>query len=211
VFLEIGLKLAGICAAAVLAILLGGCSVSGLTSMFGSSTDEDTWEASVSRENLLAAAKMASDTGVSADSVDTTYGCPKLLVPATGKQLTIYEIGRIGDGLAIIHRGEISKTARECTLGTEGISINYGYAGRVLLGPKGRSGKITLPVILQVKDAKNRNIKTEKMSVTVNIPKDRPYGYFSDVNKVIFKIPSGSQPKNYTMLLSFDISAPGAG
>ena len=58
--------------------------------------------------------------------------------------MTIYEPGRVGDGLAVMHRGEISKTARECQIEPGRITVKYGFSGRVLLGPKGKSGRVTL-------------------------------------------------------------------
>ncbi len=67
--------------------------------------------------------------------------------------MTIYEQGRVGDGLAVMHRGEISKTARECHIEGNRITVKYGFSGRVLLGPKGRTGNVALPLQVFVADA----------------------------------------------------------
>jgi len=193
------------------AVMLAGCSVSGLGSMFGSAPEVSSWEASVSEESLLAAAKYDAADSVAVDSMVTAHGCPRFTAPASGKRLTIYEIGRTGDGLAIIHRGEISKTARECNIGTNSITVKYGFAGRVLLGPKGRAGSFNLPVIIHLSDRDNNNVKTEKLSIPVNVPQDKPYGYFSTVKNLSFKIPQGASPGSYKMQVLFDHSVPGAG
>ena len=40
----------------------------------------------------------------------------------------------------IVHRGEITKIARECQIYGDRVMVKYGFAGRVLLGPKGSAG-----------------------------------------------------------------------
>ena len=72
--------------------------------------------------------------------------------------MTIYEPGKVGDGLAVMHRGEITKTARECQIEPGRITVKYGFSGRVLLGPKGKSGRVTLPLNVFVTDAKREKI-----------------------------------------------------
>ena len=57
---------------------------------------------------------------------------------------------------AIMHRGEITKMARECELYPDHVVVKYGVAGRVLLGPKGHPGLVTLPVSIKVADADHK-------------------------------------------------------
>ena len=65
---------------------------------------------------------------------EVAHGCPKVVMWPRDNNLTIYETGRAGDGLAIIHRGEITKTARECQIEPGRVTVRYGFSGRVLLG-----------------------------------------------------------------------------
>ena len=75
----------------------------------------------------------------------------------------------MGDGLAVMHRGEITKTARECQIEPGRVTVKYGFSGRVLLGPKGKAGRVTLPVNVFVTDAKREKIANEKVRVDVDV------------------------------------------
>jgi hypothetical protein len=173
---------------ATLAGMLAGCSsMSSLTSgigggWFGGQSKPKTEVGSVTEDQLLAAAKTA-----------------------------IYEPGKVGDGLAVMHRGEITKTARECHVEPGRITVKYGFSGRVLLGPKGKSGLLSLPVNVFVTDARREKIVTDKVKIDVDVALDRPIGYFSLVRTVSFPMPEGSRPGEFEVYVGFDRAAPGAG
>ena len=92
---------------------------------------------------MLSAAKTNEQAGASPIVGEIAHGCPRLSVSPHGGHLTIYEDGRAGDGLAIMHRGEITKTARECQIEPGRVTVRYGFSGRVLLGPRGHAGNVT--------------------------------------------------------------------
>jgi hypothetical protein len=210
----------GRCAAAVaLAGMLTGCSggVSSLTSgigsgWFGGADKAKTASGPVSEAQLLADAK--ADTGATTGSLQTTelaHGCPRFQVWAREGYVTIYEAGKVGDGLAVMHRGEITKTARECQIEPGRITVKYGFSGRVLLGPKGRSGHVTLPLNVFVTDAKREKLVNEKVKIDVDIDLEKPIGYFSMVRSISFPMPEGSRPAEFEVYVGFDRAAPGAG
>ncbi len=163
----------------------------------------------VNQDQLLAAAK--TDTGSTASTVEVAHGCPRFQVWSREGYVTIYEPGRVGDGLAVMHRGEITKTARECQIEQGRITVKYGFSGRVLLGPKGRSGRVSLPLNVFVTDSKREKIATDKLKVDVDVVIEKPIGYFSVVRSVTFTIPEGSRPAEYEVHVGFDRNAPGAG
>ena len=103
--------------------MLAGCGggVSSLTSgigsgWFGGQDKPKTTSGSISEAQLLADAK--ADTGTTTGSIggEPAHGCPRFQVWAREGYVTIYEPGKVGDGLAVMHRGEITKTARECNI-----------------------------------------------------------------------------------------------
>jgi hypothetical protein len=193
---------------------LSGCGMSSLTSgigsgWFGSKNSAASDAGSVDQDQLLAAAK--TETGSVGGIGDVAYGCPRFQVWSRDGFVTIYEAGRVGDGLAVMHRGEITKTARECNIELGRVTIKYGFSGRVLLGQKGRNGRVTLPVNVFVTDAKRQKIAQDSARVTVDIALDNPIGYFSVVRQVSFDIPEGSRPGEYEVYVAFDRSVPGAG
>ncbi len=205
-----------ICLCGMLTLTAGGCGLSSITSglgssIFGSPSSTPAPPLAVNEEQLLSAAK-SSDTPIVAGPVgEVAAGCPRLSISPRGTNLTIYEDGRAGDGLAIMHRGEITKTARECQLEPGRVTVRYGFSGRVLLGPRGRAGNIVLPVNILVTDSKREKVTTDKMTVAVSVAVDNPIGYFSAVRSVTFDVPEGSRPGEFEVFVGFDQSAQGAG
>jgi len=201
-----------VCSCGLLTVFVAGCGLSSLTSglgnsVFGSSSSESEPTAGVSEEQLLSAAKNNQGGAVG----EIAHGCPRLSVSPRDNHLTIYEDGRAGDGLAIMHRGEITKTARECQIEPGQVTVRYGFSGRVLLGPRGKPGRVTLPVNVIVTDSKREKIISDSMKVDVAIADDKPIGYFSAVHSVTFKIPEGTRPGEFELFVGFQQNAPGAG
>jgi len=207
---------ARLCLCSLLAMMAAGCGLSSLTSglgnsVFGGSSSQSAPAPGVNEEQLLSAAKTGGDEPVSPIVGEIAHGCPRLSISPRGSHLTIYEDGRAGDGLAIMHRGEITKTARECHIEPGRVTVKYGFSGRVLLGPRGKGGNITLPINVVVTDSKREKITSDTMNVAVAVAVDNPIGYFSTVRSVTFDIPEGSRPGEFELFVGFDQSAKGAG
>lgn len=198
-----------------LACALGGCGMSSLTSgiggsLFGSSSNIKTDSTGVSNESLLTAAK-ADQPDATAAAADLAGGCPRFTVWTRDGQVTIYEAGRTGDGLAVLHRGEITKTARECRQEGNRVTIKYGFSGKVLLGPRGKTGNVQLPLTVFVTDAKRERVAQDAVRIDVPVALDKPIGYFSAVREVTFTIPEGARPGEFEVHVGFDRNIPGAG
>lgn len=201
-----------------LSLALAGCGMGSITSGLGggvfgggsSSTVADTTGA-VSEEQLLSAAKAEGNAPGATVTGGINPGCPKFVARASDNHITFYEPGRAGDGLAIMHRGEITKTARECRVEAGRVTVKYGFSGRVLLGPRGQSGTVSLPLQVLVTDAKREKVASDAMKVDVAVALDKPIGYFSAVREVSFPVAEGARPGEYELNVQFDRKAPGAG
>lgn len=197
------------------ATLLGGCGFSGLTSgigggMLGGGTTTTSDKAGVSQDALLSAAK--SETGSTTPSPPgVSAGCPRFTVSSRDNTLTIFEPGRVGDALGVMHRGEITKTARDCEVEPGRVTVKYGFSGRILMGPKGRGGNVSLPVTVTVTDSKRERLTGERMIVDAAIAVDKPIGYFSIVRSVTFNIPEGSRPGEFEVFVGFERNVPNSG
>jgi len=189
------------------AVFGSGCAVSRLSNPFGSG-DEDTSASAVTPDRLLESAK--ADTGTDLPSGLSSH-CPQVVAWPRDRLLTIYQPGHVGDTLAVVHRGEITKMARECQLYSDRVIVKYGFAGRVLLGPKGGPGTVTLAVNVRVAGSQQNTLATDKMSVTTTIPPGSPAGYFSMVREIAFPIVVGTRPEDYKVFVSFDRNVAGAG
>ncbi|MGE0701427.1 MAG: hypothetical protein AB7O57_20190 [Hyphomicrobiaceae bacterium] len=196
-----------------LAGLAGGCGMSSITSgigggMFGGGAATKTAEKAVTHEQMLSAAKANAPMAVGGDLAG---GCPRFAVWPRDHHVTIYEAGKVGDGLAVRHRGEITQTARECQIQGTRVTVKYGFSGRVLLGPKGQPGVVSLPVNVFVTDAKRARILNDRAAVDVTLAPDKPVGYFSAVRTVTFDVPVGARAGEFEVFVGFDQAAPGAG
>ena len=205
----------GFTAVCAVSLAVAGCGMSSLTSglsssVFGggqSSPKSDVQK--VSEDKLLSAAKEGD--GSAPDAIGTDGGCPRFVVGQRDANLTIYEAGRVGDGLAIMHRGEITKTARECQVEPGKVTVRYGFSGRVLLGPKGKTGTVVLPVTVTVTDAKREKIGGDTLKVDVDVAVEKPIGYFSAVRAITIPVPEGARPGEFEIFVGFDRAVPGAG
>jgi hypothetical protein len=189
------------------ALLSAGCAVSTLSNPFRSGR-EDTAASAVSEDRLLETAKADSGTDLPGGK---SANCPQVVAWPRDRLLTIYQAGHVGDLNAVVHRGEITKMARECTLYSDRVVVKYGFAGRVLLGPKGAPGSVTMGVNIRVAGADKNTLATDKMNVTTTIPPDAPAGYFSMVREIAFPITIGTRPQDYKIFVAFERNVPGAG
>ena len=197
---------------AALLSVLGGCGMSSLTSGIGGGWFGGAEQAPRPRSAPSARTSCwppPRPTAGTAGSIggDVAHGCPRFQVWSRDGYVTIYEPGRVGDGLAVMHRGEITKTARECQIEPGRVTVKYGFSGRVLLGPKGRTGRVTLPLNVFVTDAKREKMATDKVKVDVDVALDKPIGYFSIVRTVTFNVPEGSRPGEFEVFVGFASSA----
>jgi hypothetical protein len=196
--------LAGLAAAALFA---SGCAVSTISNPFRSGK-EDSSASAVNEDRLLETARADSGTDLPGGK---SANCPQVVAWPRDRLLTIYQPGHVGDQAAVVHRGEITKMARECTLYSDRVIVKYGFAGRVLLGPKGSPGTVTLGVNVRVAGAQQNTLATDKMSVTTTIPPAAPAGYFSMVREVAFPITVGTRPQDYKVFVAFERNVAGAG
>lgn len=206
---QVPLRVIAVCG---LATLLSGCGISSITSGLGSSvfggssSSSSSTVTGVNEEELLSAAKAsANDNGqvpISTALNSVSAGCPKVVVRPSASFSTVYEEGRAGDSLAVRHRGEITKTARECSIQPGRVTIKYGFSGRVLLGPRGTAGNIVMPVSVAV-DGGNKTVANDTVQVSAAIGVDRPIGYFSAVQTLTFDVAEGTRPGDYTVYLAF--------
>jgi hypothetical protein len=185
-------------------LFVSGCSVPRFSNPFGSN-DDDT--SAVPQTSMLENAK------VDVASLPSGYSanCPQMVAWPRDRMLTVYQPDHIGDNNAVVHRGEITKMSRECQLHADRVVVKYGFAGRVLLGPKGGPGTVSFGVSLRVAGVQQNTLATDKMKVTTTIPPGGPAGYFSMVGQIAFPIVVGTRPQDYKIFLAFDRSVAGAG
>ncbi|MGZ5918021.1 MAG: hypothetical protein ACXWJ4_12025 [Methyloceanibacter sp.] len=189
--------------------LVSACAVSHISNPFRSS--EADLPALPSDQNRMLAAAKADAAGAEAPPSGASEHCPQVVAWPHDRLLTVYEPGHAGDTGAAMHRGEITKMARECELYPDRVVVKYGIAGRVLLGPKGQPGQVTLPLSIKVADADRKVLAKDATKVSTTIPQENPVGYFSVVKEISFPIVMGTRPEDYKVFVAFERAQPGAG
>jgi len=197
------------------ALTVAGCGMSQVTSGLGSGIfdsddepEEADWQAEITEEGMMEAAR--SDASGRIDASGPASGCPRFGIWPADRHITVYEPGRVGERLAMRHRGSITKVARECEISGQQVSVKYGFAGRVLMGPRGEAGPITLPVNLFLTRADGTKIRTVQMKVDVTLERENPVDYFSVVRTISFDAEQGTAPSSYRLFVAFDRNLPGA-
>jgi hypothetical protein len=194
-------------ALALVAVMVGGCAVGRISSPFRKDPDR----------NVAANEERLPDTAPEADVNDPDAlnylagNCPQFVAWPRDRMTTIYDVGQVGDSAAVRHRGEITKTARECDVGGDRVTVKYGFSGRILLGPRGRAGQISLPIRIQVTDGSRNVIASDTMQVSAVVDGDAPSGTFSVVREVTFRVAPGSRPGDYKLFVAFVKDSAGAG
>ena len=91
------------------------------------------------------------------------------------------------------------------------VTVRYGFSGRVLLGPRGKTGPLSLPINVFVTDAKRDRIATDHLQVDTSLAVENPIGYFSAVRSVTFDVPEGSRAGEFEVFVGFERKTPNAG
>jgi hypothetical protein len=188
-----------------LATGMAGCGMPSFGGLLGPKTGAPIASVGVSEATMLDAAK-SSDGNDATDAVGLR-ACPQFATYPSTQVITVYEPGREGDALAVVHRGEITQTARECQIEGAHISIKYGFSGRILLGPRGKAGHVGLPVNILLTDATKQRVQGDSLRVEVDITPDQPIGYFSSVRTITFDVPQGGRTADFKLFVAFDKAA----
>jgi hypothetical protein len=196
----------------LLALVLSACSVSRISNPFRSSEVAPTGAPPGPDAPLPELPRDGQATGVpppqaanaaAVNIEDVSLHCPQVVAWPHDRLLTIYANGQTGDAQAIVHRGEITRLARECQIYGDRVTVKYGFAGRVMLGPKGRAGQVTLPYNVRVADAERKVLANDAGTVTTMVPQDNPVGYFSVVKEISFPVSMGTRPQDYKVFVAF--------
>jgi hypothetical protein len=135
---------AAVAAGLGLALALGGCGSTGSSSLF-SASPLDMFKSSPK-------ATTVSDAANPASVIDTDYDCPEVKVRAGAATLMVGSKSGEGEpsALDVRYQGSITRTARECHLNGNNLTMKVGVEGRIITGPAGGPGNVEVPVRIAV-------------------------------------------------------------
>jgi hypothetical protein len=109
--------------------------------------------------------------------------------------------------LSLRYQANFLKFARECALRGGNVTLKVGIEGRVILGPAGASGPITLPVRLAVvkEGLEPRTIWTKFYMVPVTLLPGQPNVLFTHIEEdMSFPMPPAGELDKYVIYVGFD-------
>ncbi|HET7412019.1 MAG TPA: hypothetical protein VFJ18_05085 [Pararhizobium sp.] len=150
-------KTFGLVATLSLLALVTGCTTSGSGGLFGGK----------SSPAKIAAAEPQS----SAPIVRGT--CPKVQLRDGTAYYRTYTKGgaKDKDPSKVVMQASLDNTTRECRLSGNEISMTVAAAGRVLAGPQGGPGSVTMPIRVAVVDSDGKVLYSELTKYKTELPK----------------------------------------
>jgi hypothetical protein len=183
-------------AVALLAAALGACtSAGGGSALIQSATSADRADSSGKvRKQVFTAADFAADV----------Y-CPPLNLRSGTEALPVYERGHDGEQDYVRFQAAINKTARQCSMSGDTLTLKIGIEGRLVAGPKGGAGTMSLPVrVAVVKQLGGKGplySRLFKVPVTVSAPT-----FSADFSQVIdnVSVKIGPDDRDLIVYVGFD-------
>ncbi|NLR95296.1 hypothetical protein HGP17_00425 [Rhizobium sp. P38BS-XIX] len=148
---------------ASLLALLTGCSTLGIG---GNSEKQPATDVTVAPQ--AAAATTAAPTG------GQTYvagKCPQAVIRDEDSVYRTYAKGAKDDATQLTYQASLAQATRQCTTDGTSLGIHIAVQGRLVAGPMGSSGKVTLPIHVSVMDN-----ETALYSKTINYTAEIPPG-----------------------------------
>jgi hypothetical protein len=109
--------------------------------------------------------------------------------------------------LGLRYQGTITRTARECTVRDKMVNIRIGLQGRIIVGPAGGPGQVTVPIryALLKEGIEPRPIYTKLYQLPVTVPPGQPNVVFTHVEEdMTVPMPSLAEFDDYVIYVGYD-------
>ncbi len=201
-------------AALGLAVLLAGCS--SYESLFGSkpspavSTGTSSSSSSSSftdRFNNLILGTPPNTVAEGGGAPPPDIDCPAVQIRQGASTFAQSAQDTGTNALSLRFQASFVKTARECALRGGNVTMKVGVQGRVIIGPAGMPGPLTLPLRLAVvkEGLEPKTIWTKFYSVPVTLPPGQPNVLFTQVEEdLTVPMPSNREFDQYVIYVGFD-------
>lgn len=160
--------------ASVLA-LLTGCSTLGIG---GSSDKQPATDVTVAPQAGAASAAPANAGGY------VVGKCPQAVVRDEDSVYRIYAKGAKDDASKLAYQASLAQATRQCTSDGTSLGIQVVAQGRLVAGPMGSSGKVTLPIHVAVMD-NDKALYSKTINFVAEIPPGETTAQFLFTNNDI--------------------------
>jgi len=134
------------------------------------------------------------------DFTSSSY-CPPIYIRAGTEATSLYDKGHDADPDYVRFLGSIGKTARECHQDGDMLSIKVGVSGRVVAGPKGTAGTVSLPIRIAVtKQISNGKGPLYSQLFDIKVPVSLP-SLSSDYSQVFDQVRVKVGPEDHDLIV----------
>jgi hypothetical protein len=172
-----------------------------ITSSSGGRSFSDRISDFISGPSAQAAAE--GPPGVSPDEID----CPRVDIRQGASTLSVMDPKADSPALGLRYQGTITRTARECTVRDKMVKIRIGLQGRVIVGPAGGPGQVTVPVryALLKEGLQPKPIYTKLYQIPVTVPEGQTNVLFTHVEEeMTVPMPSAAEFDDYVIYVGYD-------
>ncbi len=137
----------------------------------------------------------------------TDVECPYIQIREGASTLTVNGPGD-NAAMSLKYQGSFVRAARQCAVVAGQMVMKIGVQGRLVLGPQGGPGELTIPLRIAVVDEKpasSKTIVTKLILIPVAVRSADDNPTFTHVeDNVTFPLPSSSELDNYIVYIGFD-------
>jgi hypothetical protein len=203
-----------ISALAVLAVFLAGCA--GSSDVFSSTPAPSGTATATSSSGSVPIGDRISGfiTGQSTSAQAPSDGpsgepddCPRLDIRQGASTLQIAAPGEDRQALAIQYQGVFVRAARECKARGTSLAMKIGVQGRIILGPAGAPGQVTVPLryaIVRENLGQTTTVWTKLYTIPVVVPAGQPSVLFSHVESEVVLPIRPADVDDYVIYIGFD-------
>jgi hypothetical protein len=140
---------------------------------------------------------------ISSDYFTQSTYCPRVEVRAGTEAMAFYEKGHDGDAAFVKYQASLGKTARECHNSGPNYTLKIGISGRVVAGPKGAAGTVTVPVRVAIAQQLGGVAYSELFKIPVDVAAPTFSSDFAHViDQIALQIPPDQH--NFIIYVGFD-------
>ena len=199
-------------AASMAAIVAAGCTTGSFMSSKSAGTTSSGAVPFGDRISVLFGGSPPPQSTSPGPATPTTedFDCPRIDIRQGASTLLINAAANDPNALGLRYQGTFVRAARECRVSGSNVTIKVGVQGRVILGPAGGPGQISIPLRYALVSESLTDMKplwSKLYVIPVTIPPQPPNVSFTNiVEDLTVPIPQPSELENWVIYIGFDPS-----
>jgi hypothetical protein len=199
----------GVMFAAITALTIAGCTTGG----FMSSKSEGTTSSGSVPFGDRISSLFSSTAPPPASQVPVTpttdnFDCPRIDIRQGASTLLINSSESEANALGLRYQGSFVRAARECRVSGSNVTIKIGVQGRVILGPAGGPGQVTIPLryaLLNETLTESKPLWSKLYIIPVTVPPQTPNVAWTNISEdLTVPIPPPAELENWVIYIGFD-------